>query len=359
MEIIPYNNREEWLAIRQTGLGGSDIAAALGVSPWKTPVELWMEKTGQPTENSGNPLMLDIGSALEDLVASTYETKTGRKVERYPYTLRDGALVGNVDRLIIPAGKEHAADGELISTDGILECKTSRKPWDDEEGVPIYYLTQVLTYMALCPTVQYVDVACIFLLGATFDSYRVERNDQQIQSLKEFASEWWKKYVLLGEKPEPRTERDCTLLWARSSDKPVAATTSIVEKAYRIAEIRALKKKLNTVEDMLKRDIALFMQDCDTLTDERGSNLLTYKTGRMQFLVDWMGLAIEVGFTQEQLERHSSEKPGVRRLLIDKYIQRAVNDTPISKLLGITPCLENTSETDVEDTENENEGEQP
>ena len=125
MEYIPYKTHEEWLAIRQTGLGGSDIAAALGVSPWKTPVELWMEKTGQKTDDAGNPLLLDIGSALEDLVAKNYETKTGRSVERYPYTLKDGALVGNVDRLIIPIGKEHAADGETILTDGILESPST------------------------------------------------------------------------------------------------------------------------------------------------------------------------------------------------------------------------------------------
>ena len=211
-----------------------------------------------------------------------------------------------------------------------------------------------MTYMALCPTVQYVDVACIFLMGATFEYYRVERNEHQIQALKQFAAEWWKKYIVNGEKPEPQTERECAMIWARSKEKPLAATGSIMDKVYRIAEIRALQKKLDTIEDFLKRDIALFLQDCDTLTDEHGSKLLTYKTSRERVSIDWMKIALESGFTAEQVERCTTTKPGTRRLLIDKYIQRSAMETPISKLLGITQ--EEIPETaTISETQNEGE----
>lgn len=49
------NNRKEWLKARQKGIGGSDAASVLGISPWKTNVQLWEEKTGitEPEDISG------------------------------------------------------------------------------------------------------------------------------------------------------------------------------------------------------------------------------------------------------------------------------------------------------------------
>jgi putative phage-type endonuclease len=39
--------RAEWLEVRKTGIGGSDAAAAVGLSPYKSPLELWLEKTNR------------------------------------------------------------------------------------------------------------------------------------------------------------------------------------------------------------------------------------------------------------------------------------------------------------------------
>lgn len=56
MKLVSYENRAEWLDGRKKGMGGSDVAAALGLSPWRTPVELWQDKRGesdpQPTSDS-------------------------------------------------------------------------------------------------------------------------------------------------------------------------------------------------------------------------------------------------------------------------------------------------------------------
>ena len=44
--MVAAENREQWLKARQKGIGGSDAAAVLGLSPWKSNVRLWEEKTG-------------------------------------------------------------------------------------------------------------------------------------------------------------------------------------------------------------------------------------------------------------------------------------------------------------------------
>ena len=53
-------------------LGGSDAAAALGLSPWKTPVELWLEKTGKKPSEIPDNIPMAVGRALEDFVAKQY-----------------------------------------------------------------------------------------------------------------------------------------------------------------------------------------------------------------------------------------------------------------------------------------------
>ncbi len=73
-------SREEWLAVRNQGIGSSDSAAVVGLSPYKSPLELWMEKTGRkaPDDLSDNEAVF-WGSTLEPVIAQVYGEKTGAK----------------------------------------------------------------------------------------------------------------------------------------------------------------------------------------------------------------------------------------------------------------------------------------
>ena len=76
--------REEWLQVRKGGIGSSDAASAVGLCPYRSQLELWMEKTGRSP--GYQPAALDDptywGTQLEPLVASAYAERTGRKVRR-------------------------------------------------------------------------------------------------------------------------------------------------------------------------------------------------------------------------------------------------------------------------------------
>ena len=115
----------QWLAARMHGpsgkipytVGGSDVAAVFGVSPWTTPLELWMIKKGRMKPPAkGNANQLEMGHLLEPIAAHWYAKKTGNRVYEdtnlyqhadHPYAL------ANFDRRF-----ERASDGEP----GILEC---------------------------------------------------------------------------------------------------------------------------------------------------------------------------------------------------------------------------------------------
>ena len=74
--------RDDWLNYRRRGIGGSDVAAILGVSPFRTARDIYYDKLGvvavEPDESNWVPL--EVGNLLEDLVARIFQKKTGYRI---------------------------------------------------------------------------------------------------------------------------------------------------------------------------------------------------------------------------------------------------------------------------------------
>ena len=75
-------SEEEWLAYRRKGIGGSDVAALLGISPWRTARDLYFDKLNivEVEDNEDNWVALEMGHLLESLVAKIFQHRTGYKV---------------------------------------------------------------------------------------------------------------------------------------------------------------------------------------------------------------------------------------------------------------------------------------
>lgn len=141
--------REEWLAYRRRGIGGSDAAAVLGISPFMTGRDLYYDKLGiSAAADDENWVAKEIGHRLEPLVAEIFSKRTGLKVfqkkfmfqhPQYPWMLAD------LDYLV------ELPDGSIA----ILECKTSTSNSSEnwwyagKEIVPAYYESQGRHYMAV------------------------------------------------------------------------------------------------------------------------------------------------------------------------------------------------------------------
>ena len=78
---LAYSNHEEWLNARKKGIGGSDASVILGFNPWKTPFELYIEKTSGEIREVDNEAVY-WGNVLEDIVAEEFTKRTGKKVRR-------------------------------------------------------------------------------------------------------------------------------------------------------------------------------------------------------------------------------------------------------------------------------------
>lgn len=175
-------DREKWLAVRNLGIGGSDAGTIMGLNPYKSLYQLWMEKTGQAEapDLSGNQFVY-WGIKNEANISDWFAETTGKKVERCG-TLRSIShpfMLANVDRIVVG---ENA--GLEIKTAGVSQYKQ----WADD-NVPDAYYCQCLHYMAVTGA-DYWYIAV--LLGGNESKWkRIERNEEDIKTLIEAEKEFW------------------------------------------------------------------------------------------------------------------------------------------------------------------------
>ena len=113
LKLVKTNNlnREQWLTVRKGGIGSSDAAAAVGLNPYKSQLELWMEKTdrdgGLPkTDPNDETSPMYWGTLLESIVAAHYTKRTGNKVRRINAVLqhpKEAWMLANIDREVVGA----------------------------------------------------------------------------------------------------------------------------------------------------------------------------------------------------------------------------------------------------------------
>lgn len=183
--------REDWLAVRKRGIGSSDAAAAVGLNPYKSMLELWLEKTGRDSllakpafEDEESPTYW--GNILEPIVAAHYTKRTGLRVRRINAVLQHPDpnlpwMLANIDREVMGSNEVQ-----------ILECKTAgingAKLWRD--GVPEYVQLQVQHQLAVTGKAA-ADVA-VLLGGQKLEIHRVVRDEAVIERLIRLEGAFWR-----------------------------------------------------------------------------------------------------------------------------------------------------------------------
>ena len=201
MTCEEMKDKENWLAMRKAGIGGSDAAAVIGLSRWKSPFQVWLEKTGQtePDDLSNNEYVY-WGTVLEQAVADRFCELTGKKVRKmgmvqhkeYPW------LKADVDRMVV---------GENAG----LECKTANgfagKQWEEDE-VPTQYYIQCQHYMLVTGCEKWY--IAVLIGGNHFIWKEIPRNEDDIQALLAQEKDFWETNVLGGSMPDVDGSKNCT-----------------------------------------------------------------------------------------------------------------------------------------------------
>ena len=299
--------RAAWLKGRRTGIGGSDVAAVLGLNPWKTPLDVWNDKLGLSEDKEmSEPAYW--GTVLEDTVAKEFQLRTGKRVQKVSHQFADPETpwaIANIDRAIINpeiakrvrplemTEKEIAKYGNRpITTDIAFEAKTAHAFTADlwgpsqeleikqnnlrtEHEIPLYYETQIQWY---CGILRLRGMYLAVLIGGSdFRMYWIDARPDVFQVIKEKCSAFWNNYVLTKTPPEPINIEDVLKLYGKSNGKAIEAQGDLAINYGEYARLNGEIKELKKQQDAVKAKIAIDMKDNEILTLD-GKKVLTYKT---------------------------------------------------------------------------------
>lgn len=256
---------EEWHQYRKMGIGGSDAAAVLNVSPWTSAYSLYLKKCGLPLEKEeeidvGQQYIFEYGHLMEPMVADMFERITGFKVmidtfmyrhKKYPF------MQANIDRVV------EMPDGTLA----LLECKTTtffnKESWTNG-SVPRYYKLQCQHYMAILD-VDVCYIACIY--GNTINDFvcrRIDRNLDEERELIAAEKEFWEEHVLPQEAPEFSTHGEIeaaavysTLPYADPKKPKMQFDEEFFENIKLWVSLAEKKKQVQTVLESIENEMQL------------------------------------------------------------------------------------------------------
>lgn len=306
-------SREDWLSVRKNGIGGSDAAAAVGLSPYMSPTELWMIKVGldanlpKPDANdTTEPVYW--GTLLEPIVAASYTKQTGNRVRRINAVLRHPTIpfmLANIDREVV--GNNNVQ---------LLECKTAgefgARLWRD--GVPEYVQLQVQHQLAVTGR-QAADVA-VLLCGQKLEVHRVVRDDALIARLIELEAAFW-RYVETDTPPladgSESAGRALRCLYPGAGGTVDFTGDSSLSSTFAdLVAVRAEIESRQAIESKLKQTIQQAMGEADRAEFETGS--VSFRRSR-----DGAGIDLQRLLTDhpELAAQYAITKPGSRRFLVN------------------------------------------
>lgn len=318
-------NDEEKLA-RRNWIGGSDVAAILGLSPWKKPIDVFIEKKGLldgEEIDANRQFLMDLGTALEPVIARLYERQTEKKLilpfpvqwlhKRFP---------------LLGATPDRFREAENYGVELKSESRFSDKfgePGTDQ--IPAHYLLQVAHYMSVLD----YDVWDVALLhaGTTFSVYTVKRDKELEEAVTEQVLAWWERHIVRDVPPTV----DGSEGWSKYLKKKFPVNTGDMiqadEGTERLVDLLRLSKHARDkyeahateIENRLKFQIG----EHEGIT---GANFkITWRKTKDSAKVDWESAYLDLRrtFTKDPefnklcdtiLGIHTMPRQGVRRFLL-------------------------------------------
>lgn len=307
--------REDWLAVRKQGIGSSDAAAAVGLNPYKSQLELWMEKTGRDEslpkldpQDEESPAYW--GNVLEPIVAWHYSKRSGNRVRRINAVLQHPDpklpwMLANIDREVIGADDVQ-----------ILECKTAgingARLW--KEGVPEYVQLQVMHQLAVTGK-QAADVA-VLLGGQHLEIHRIERDESMIARLIDLERLFW-DYVV-SDTPPPAdgtasAEAALRCLYPEDNGQTLDFTqhTELASTYLELKSVRQSIAQQETRETQLKQVLQQAMGAATRVEFTEG--YISWKKSKDSTMLDVEQMLKDKPYLQA---RYPKIKTGSRRFLI-------------------------------------------
>ena len=250
--LTSQDHQEEWLRIRKSYLTGTDAGAVCGMNPYKSAIQVYMDKTGPEIEITDNEAMR-LGRDLEDYVAGRFMEATGKKVRKSNamYVSEERPfMMANVDRLVV---------GERAG----LECKTASPytadRWKDG-NVPEWYYLQCQHYMKVLEADRWYLAVLIF--GKGFRYTCLERDEEMLNDLVSIEKNFWENHVQAKVLPSPDGSRSADELiqkYFHRREGAVTRMTGMDEQITRRNELAGLIKKMQAEQKIIEQELKMYL----------------------------------------------------------------------------------------------------
>ncbi len=253
-------SHQEWLQERTKGIGGSDASVVLGLNKWKTPFELWLDKTGQSDVEDTAGEAAYFGNLLEDVVAKEFEVRSGKKVRKNNFMLQHPEypfIMANIDR-------------KVVGENALLECKTANaflaKDWESEE-IPESYLVQVQHYLGV--TGYEKAYIAVLIGGQKFIWKEIERDEELIQMIFDAEVHFWEYHVQGNNPPaldgSSAAEKFLKERYAEVEEgKTIDLSFNYKEKLDNLFELENQIKQLQEIANQTKNQLKNELKDAET-----------------------------------------------------------------------------------------------
>ena len=231
--------KKEWLLKRKEGIGGSDVASLLGISPYKSSVSVYMDKTSEEVEtNDEGTYKMELGNKLEDFVAKEFTLKTNKKVrnvngilknEKYPYS------IANIDKAVV---------GERAFLECVVTNSFAKKKYKNE--VPSHIKAQCYHYMAITGATHcYV---AILVGNEEVIIHKLDRDENAIDEIMKIEKEFWETYVLGNNIPLPDGSEDYSKFISGFYEDTIDEVLVIFEKQEILNKYDEVKSKIKELD---------------------------------------------------------------------------------------------------------------
>ncbi len=286
-QLISTENikREEWLEARKKGIGGSDIAAIMGMNSFSSPLAVYLDKTGQALKDDEENIPAELGLELEPFLSKKFVSWISKnegldiELKKMPFILQDDKVdyfLVNLDRYF-----EHPTRGSCV-----VELKTTtefkRTQWG-EDNIPDQYYLQC-QWQLMITGWKFCYIA--FLIGnRTFDVKIIPRNEIVIQNMRSIATKFWEQSVLENKPPAPiGLQSDAEALKILYPEEfpgnekilTPAEEKEIIENIEIINAQKVVAKTSKNVSDTAQQKIKAIIGDNEYT--RAGSNMISFKT---------------------------------------------------------------------------------
>lgn len=266
LQTIPHDQHD-----RQKLIGGSDVAGILGISPWKTPLDVYMDKVqprnSEPDRNKAR--VFARGKRMEPYVIDMLAEESGLEIVARGNRYLDAEhpfLAAEIDA--------EAKTGENIEIKTVSPFKAWEWGEEQTDSVPVHYTAQAMH--GLMVTGRKVCIFGVLIGGDDFRIYRVERDQETIDAIRAKELEFWQR-VQRKEPPEATRVSDILAMFDRDAGTSLEADTKTLQAIGRMREINAITKPLNDEFADLREQVQLYMRDAAVLKMD-GQPLATWKS---------------------------------------------------------------------------------